>query len=269
MFLRKIFSSNNKFVWVIIDLLIVIIGVYCAFLIQSYAEDQKNKKERDRVETALKFEIEAFRFVMSEVSAGMGSYAKELNEIRAENNYVSFADYRFIEPQYDYQTVQYALNLQSSEVVDFQLYNVLQKLFVEIKKIEHAERLLTEVSAKYRTIPSNLRKSTPEYKLTWSENYDNFIRFATLIADRGRIAERVAEASSEALVLLNERMGPKKTKEIEKQIFVQNIHLPRNEEEAVFLAKKYFPKFSEEEIRKIYREAKGIKSDSTTNPTGE
>lgn len=58
MFLRKLFSKDNRLTWVVIDLIIVIIGVYCAFAIQSYADNQKISQERDRVLTALKYEME-------------------------------------------------------------------------------------------------------------------------------------------------------------------------------------------------------------------
>ncbi len=255
MFLRKLFSTKNKFIWVLIDLLIVIIGVYCAFLIQNYAENEKNLKERDRVITAMKYELEAFRFQMTEISRGMAGYAKQLSAFQQQGTYGNFSDYRFIEPQYDYQTIQYALSLQNSEIIDFELYDVLQSLFVEIKKIEHVERLLTETSRRYRSIPGNISNETTEYKLVWTDNFDNFNRFVTLIGDRSSISGRIAEASVEALPLINARLGYEKSHAIERELLLENMDIARNEQEAVFLAKQFFPNFTEEEIRQLYREA--------------
>ena len=102
MFLRKIFSANNKLLWVLVDLFIVIIGVYCAFLMQNYAEQSKNAKEQDKVLTALKYELEFFRYRMFETSLGMQGKLRGLKEIQAKGSYDYFSDYRFIEPQYDY-----------------------------------------------------------------------------------------------------------------------------------------------------------------------
>ncbi|MEO9482285.1 MAG: hypothetical protein ABJG47_02520 [Ekhidna sp.] len=255
MFLRKLFNSENKLTWVLIDLIIVIIGVYCAFLIQSYAESEKNLKERDRVVSALKYELEYFRFQMTQISGGMTGYSAQLTEVLEKGSYGNFSDFRFIEPQYDYQTIQYALSLQNSEIIDFELYNVLQSLFVEIKKIEHVERLLTETSRRYKTLPSNVSKETTEYKLTWTENYDNFDRFVTLIADRGGISSRIASASEGALPLINKRLGAQKSRAIERELISKNMGVAENEKEAVFLVKKFFPDFSEEEIRELYRQA--------------
>ena len=256
MFLRKLFSSDNKFTWVLIDLLIVIIGVYCAFLIQSYAETQKNRKESDRVLTALKHELEFFRYRMYETALGMKNEGEKLLTVRASRSYVDFSNYRFIEPQYDYQTIEYALNVQNTEIIDFELYEVLQSLRVEIKKIEYVERLLTETSRRYRSLPEKLDPKSTTYQLILSENQDNFDRFVTLITDRGGISARISKASTEAIPILNERLGEEKTHEIERQIILENVDLVDNEDQAVVLAKRLFPDFSEEEIRELYKQGK-------------
>lgn len=255
MFLRKFFSKNSKFNWILVDLVIVFIGVYGAFAIQKYADDQKTAQERERVLSALKIELEFFGYRMYETSLGMDGMLSNLKNTQEKGEYSNFSNFRFIEPQYDYQTVQYAINQQNSEVVDFELYNVLQSLFVELKKIEHVERLLTDTSRKYRSIPENLALSEAYYLLQ-AENLDNFNRFVTLVADRKEISGRIAIASRESLPIINERLGQEKAREVERQIIADNAVFIPNEEEAVKLARRFFPKLPEEEIRQIYREAK-------------
>ncbi len=254
MFLRKLFSSKNKFAWVLIDLVIVIIGVYSAFLIQSYSQAQKNKNDQERVLTALKIELEYFRYRMFETSMGMRADVREFEATRANSSYTDFSDYRFIEPQYDYQTIQYALNLQNSELVDFELYNALQSLFVEIKKVEHVERLLTETSRRYETIPEGLKKTSEQYIIMDARNKDNFTRFITSIRDRGQISGRISVASQDALQLINSLLGAEKTKEVERKILFDNAQYFETEESAVQLGMRMFPNFTEEEIRSIYQE---------------
>lgn len=243
------------------------IGVYCAFIIQNYAEKEKNNKERDRVLTALKFEIELFRFTMSEISIGMDGYSKELKSTLSQGEYSNFSDYRFIEPQYSYQIVEYSINNQNVQIIDFELYDELQKLFSEIKKIEHVERLLTETARRYLTLPSNINRSDNTYKLAWAENYDNFNRFVILIRDRGQIATRIAEASTNALPLINQRLGAAKTKQIETEILIRNIDRVRNEEEAVYLVKQYFPSFTKEEVVQLYKKHKSKSTESESDNT--
>ncbi len=255
MFLRKIFASENKLTWVFIDLLIVIIGVFCAYEIQNYAETQKVNKEKDKVLSALKYELEVFRYIMHETHLGMKGKVEKLREIDSRERYTISLDYRFIEPQYDYQTIEYALNLQNSEIVDFELYDVLQSLFVEVKKIEHVEQLLTETARKYRSLPKNLDPKSAEYQLIFTENRDHFKRFIVLINDRAEISARISAASTNALSLINDRLGLKKVKAIEEELIKNNLDLVENEQEAVDVLRDYFPSFSEEEIREIYREA--------------
>lgn len=268
MFLRKLFSSENKFTWVLIDLFIVIVGVYCAFLIQNYAENEKNLKERDRIITAMKYEMEAFRFQMTEISLGMRRDVRIYNSYLNQQTYPNFSDARFIEPQYEYQSIEYALKLQNSAIIDFELYLKLQSIFVEIKKIEHVERLLTETARRYRTIPESITSSSQEFQLLKAENLDNFLRYKILTRDRGEVSGRLSLATSDALTIINERLGPKRAKKIEEELILGYAPNFDNEEQAIQIGLQYFPHFTEEEMASLYRQANGLEetpTDSTSS----
>ena len=256
MFIRKLFSSKNKLLWVLIDLLIVIIGVYCAFLIQQSAERKRDKESQDRVLTALKYELETFRFYMTNISGGMAKMYRELNQVKFQGKYKNFSNYRFIEPQYDYQAIEYALSLQNTTIIDFELNESLQGLWVEIKKIEHVKRLLTSTSMKYQSLPRTLDETSTAYQLLWAENFDNFGWYLMFIKDRSSIANQVAQAATTALELINDRLGEQKARELEAEIIRKYIRrIASSEEEAIELGQVFYPKLSEEEIRSLYREA--------------
>lgn len=193
---------------------------------------------------------------MYETTLGMRSLESDLKETLADGSYSNFSDYRFIEPQYDYQTIAYAINLQNTEIVDFELYDHLQSLFVEIKKIEHAERLLTETSRRYKSIPSKLSSESASFAIIDSENRDNFIRFVTLIGDRAGISGRIATASTLAMPIVNSRLGTGKVRAIEKELLIENMGRASSEDEAVALGQRFFPNFSAQEIRQFYRQSK-------------
>lgn len=256
MFLRKLFSSKNKFAWVIIDLVIVIIGVYSAFLIQSSAENRKLEVEKEKIMSALKFELEFFRIEMP----GRGSYsegqAKEWKTILDSGKYVDLMSWRFIEPQYNYQVIEHAINHQNSSIIDFDLYDALQRLFVEIKRIEYAERLMTQVAMEFQTIPSNFSKETEVYSQMWAGNYDSFRRMIQFMYDRSGNQTRLGEESSAALELVNNRLSVKRRKEIEREMIVNNLHRAKSEDQAVGLVKQLFPDFEEKEVREIYNSSK-------------
>lgn len=256
MFLRKIFSEKNKLVWVLVDLMIVIIGVYGAFLIQNYAESNKNNKDRERIFSALKYEMETLRYVMITNARYAQKRVPNLNQMKKNGVYENFLNYRFIEPQYDYQTISYAISLQNTEIVDFELYNSLQSIYVEVKKIEHAERLLTDTALKYKSIPKSLDKSSTAFQIMQSENLDNFERLIIFTIDRGSVATRLAEATADVLKIINSRLPSDKVKAIEREIIIENIkYIASNIEEAIYLGKQFFPTFTEQEIREIYQQA--------------
>lgn len=255
MFLRKLFNSENRLFWVVVDLLIVIIGVYCAFLIQEYAENQKTIKQKDKILSALKMELEFFRIDLP----GRGGYsekqANEWQQMYNEGDIYNYSTWRFIEPQYNYQVLEHAINTDNTDIIDFDLYKALQRLYVQIKRIEHSERIITEVGMRHQSFPSSLQKGTPEYDLIWVSNYDNFRRLIQSMNDRAGDQKMLGTESNDALKLVNARLAPERKKEIEIQLIVKNINRVRNEEEAVIMISQLFPDFTEQEIRQLFRDA--------------
>ena len=268
MFLRKIFATDNKFVWVLIDLIIVIIGVYCAFLIQSYAEKKKTDREKEKIFSGLKYELEIFRFSGSEISAGVKQNIVQWEQKIAEEKYHDFSGGRFIEPQYSYQIIELSININNSDIIDFEFYEALQNLYVEIKKVEHSERLLTEVAMRYHLIPESIDQNSKEVVLMRYENFNNFRRYVRFTKDRGNIMTRIVEASQRALDLINQRLSPGKRKAIEENLIRNKMQDFPNEKIALQIARQFFPNWTEEEILELHREVHPMqqktKSDTTT-----
>lgn len=256
MFIRKLFSSKNKLLWVLVDLLIVVIGVYCAFLIQQSAGHKKDSETHDRVLAALKYELEVFRFTISGIARSMSEKHITLGAIQEEGKYIDFSNFRFIEPQYDYQAIEHALSLQNPAIVDFELTEALQILLVQIKRIEHVERLLTETSAHYRSIPVGIDKKSATFQLLRAENIDNFNRFSLFIGDRAAVAQQVNLVASAALTVINIQLGREKMLELEFDIIKKNIRkVASSEDEAERLGQIFYPHISREKIKELYRKA--------------
>lgn len=253
MFLRKLLSQSNKFAWVLVDLLVVIIGVYTAFLIQSYAEEQRVGQEKERIYSALKNEMENFRIFLPGRSSFTANKTEEWLKVYRSGEYSDFSNWIFIEPQYTYQIIEYAMEIEDNEIIDFQLYNTLQKLYVEIKKLEHAERLIMETSLKYRA--ASLQMGSQEYTTRIQDNMENFKMFIRFSESRAGTLMQVAKWSEEALKIINERIDPIKRKELEKALIESQIKSLGPKERAVGAVMQYFPDFTEEELGKIYDEA--------------
>ncbi|MEP5612495.1 MAG: hypothetical protein ABJP45_09615 [Cyclobacteriaceae bacterium] len=243
---------NNKIAWALIDLLMIIVGVYCAFLIQKYAETEQTKKDEERVLSALKIELEEFRISLPQFAAFMDKYLARVKD----NPSTNFSGWRYSEPQYSYKIIEYAMNLDNSAIVDFALYDKLQKLFVVIKQLEHSERSMTRISEKYRPIVSSLGNNHIVNQERAADNAGNFHWFRTYSNDRSGSLKRVGQASTEALDVINDRLGQEKRREIERKFILTHSSRVSNAEEAIALVKQFFPDFTEEEVRKLYQKSK-------------
>lgn len=87
-------SDRGKWIWAFVDLIVVVIGVYVAFLIQSTTAINKDRDEQIKVYSALKMELEVMR-------VGFPRFAQSNVEFLAEKKNEEVFDisgWRFIEP---------------------------------------------------------------------------------------------------------------------------------------------------------------------------
>lgn len=255
MFLRKLFRIGDKAKWLTLELLVVFVGVYLAFLFQSYNENTKLDKEREKVFFSLKSELEFFRVRMPGRSGYTMRRWGELKQIERKEEYADFSGWRFLEPQYDYQVIEYAINLEGGDIIDFELFDKLRDLYSSIKRLEHAERMMMEMAQRYEPVPEKLSRSVPEVALKHANNYKNFVRLILFMRDRGGDQQDVADKAIKCLEIINERMDPKVRRNIETGLVKTQIRLFDTLEEAVESVKKYFPDFTSEEVEALYLES--------------
>lgn len=215
MFIRKLFKISDKAKWLTLELLIVFIGVYLAFLFQSYSEDRKLGKEKEKVLVSLKLELEEFRTSFPRFADYQESKTKEWDSLYNLGIYEQYYQWRYLEPQYNFKIIEYAINQEGTDVIDFELYESLSKLYGEIRQLEHAERMMTEYGGKFSIIPSQLNADSPEALILKSQNRFHFYKFRGFARDRTGDLRRVANRSEELVKIVNEQLGPKKVREVE------------------------------------------------------
>lgn len=260
MFLRKLLKLENKLSWILIDLVIVIIGVYTAFLIQSYAEKNYNEREKEKVLTALKVELESFRLSFPRFADYMAGYHDEIKD----QEDVDFSGWRYIEPQYAYQIVEYAIRLENNEIIDFELYDELQKLFVGVKQLEHVERLITAYSGQYKVLIKELDTGHPSNLERKAENASNLYYFKLYVRSRARSLQRVAIVSEDALEIIDNDLGLERARTIELDFLEENAGRILDQaagavDQAVPIIDGLFPKLSTDEIRTILEKEAGAR----------
>lgn len=246
----KIFSKQGvKFL--LLELVVVFLGVYLAFLFQSYSEDKKLEIEKEKIMIGLKDDLEYFRVFFPGLSSSMKNTISEWEELVENDTYRDFSSWRFIQPQYDYTVIEYALNADA-EVVDFDMNSDLSKLYTELEKLRQAEELITEIALNYKAVPPNLER-TSEVQLVHANNLLNLKRLKNRAIDRVGIMDRIAELSTQNLVRVNEEFSDQERKEIEL-LLISKRDIPDNEQEKQFYfraLKKYFPHFTDEEIKEV------------------
>ena len=256
MFIRKLFKIGDKLRWLSLELLVVFIGVYLAFLFNAYSENKKISSENEKVLTSLKKETEEFRLSFPLQAQGMLANVRKWQAAYDSGNVADYYDWRFLEPQYNDQVIEYAIALKGSEIVDFELYEALLQLNREIKQLEHAERLMTETSNRFNNIPQDLSRNSDLYKAYKAQNLFYFYKFINYSRDRWSNLLEVSKKSQRVVDLINQRLSTEKRLAIEVDILKQ--FYPALGGDTTFIRevfKESFPDFPKEkfeiELRKL------------------
>lgn len=256
MFIRKLFKIGDKAKWLFLELLIVFIGVYLAFLFQSYAEGNKMDKEKEKVLVGLKLELEEFRTGFNRFADFQEDKVKEWDSLFAIEKVGDYYGWRYIEPQYNFSIIEYALDLKGTDIVDFDLYDDLSKIYSEIKKLEHTERLMTELGMQYKIISGSLDPSSQMAKNLAAENRFHFFKFKGFARDRVGILRRAANYSNGLLETINSALGPKRAQEVEYRLLEKYIEAGVDIPFVKEVFEENFPHYSEEEFSRMVEEIK-------------
>ena len=108
-----------------------------------------------------------------------------------------FYNYRYIQPQYNYEIVSFALETRNTNIVDFKLHEQLMKIYNAIKRLEQAEIYMTEIALQYQPVASNGVNSDVQ-----ARNDFLFSRFVVFGKDRANILNIITDLAEETLPLL-------------------------------------------------------------------
>lgn len=244
------FFSKDGLKFLMLELVIVFLGVYGAFLLQSYSENQKLRSERDKILIGLKEDLEYFRIFFPQFSEDMQQRADEWEDLLANDQYFDYSEWRFIQPQYDYTVVEYALNADA-DVIDFELNSSLSQLYIELEKLRQAEELITQAGLSYKRVPDT-EDPSPEILMAQLNNLQNLKRLKDRALDRVAIMNRIARLSEMNLETINAEFTARELKEIELLLIEKYMDSIASEQEREYLIRQvliYFPEITEEEVR--------------------
>lgn len=188
----------------ILDLLIVITGVSVGFALNSWNEGKKEHSERMKVHASLHTELQSVKKYFPDFASYQQDRIQEWDSLKRLSQMTDFYNYRFIQPQYNYEVIGYAIETRNSNIVNFRLHEQLMKIFNSIKKIEQTEIYMTEIALLYQPLPSDGASSTSQ-----ARNAFLFSRFIGFARDRASILKMVADLADETLPLLEVSMADK------------------------------------------------------------
>jgi len=176
----------------LMDLVIVITGVTAAFLLNSWNEEKKESAEGTKVINSLKAELHELDSLIPLIADYQSKKTTHWDSLREIHEVGDFYEYRFIQPQYNYAVIEYALNTRSS-IVDFTLHQKLLALYRFIKMLEQAEVYMTDLALQYQ----------PDEKTILSRNEFLFAKFVVFSKDRAFLLREVAKQADAILKILN------------------------------------------------------------------
>lgn len=248
MFIRKLFDIGDKAKWLILELLIVFVGVYLAFVFQEYAEENKLSQEKEKVLMSLKSELEEFRISFPGFADYQQARLDEWDSLFDAQETATFYNWRYLEPQYNFKIIEYALDQKGTEVISFELYTELSRLHSFIKRTEHAERRMTDFGDKYNLIPNSLAEDDKDRRIMAAQNRIYFYKFMGAARDRTGNLIRIAEMSEDILAYVDQQLGAEKKREAELNLLREYVEAGSSQEFVVSLFMKNFDYFEEEEL---------------------
>lgn len=244
---------------ILLELFIVFIGVYLAFLLSNFRDNQHTQQEADRILTSLKVELEAIRYQFP----GRADYQRDLNtewdSIWNAVSYNDFYNWRYIQPQYDFTTLEYALNTRENAIIDFTLYDKLTDIYQTIQQLSEVETRITDIGFQYRNIPDGLDQESQEYRIRRADNRLLFYKFRMLGESRANNLNWIAEKAVEALAVVDNKLRPKKREAIELDILASRLPNidPEKEYPVSFIYKEvtsFFPALDTIKIKQTLEE---------------
>ncbi len=245
------FFARQGVRFLLLELVIVFLGVYGAFMLQSWSEDRLLDAEREKVLVGVKEDLEYFRVIFP------GFTSREIVEERRalieEGRYRDYSDWRFLQPQYDYTAIEYALEA-GADIVDYELNSGLAELYQELQKLRYTEDLITRLAMDYRAIPAG-SLDDPVVRMAHENNFLGFRRLNDRARDRVVIMDRISEISTRLLPGIDAAFRAGQLREIELELIRKRIESQPEAEREFYLGliSEYFPDISPEEIRDALR----------------
>lgn len=191
--IRSYFQEINP-VRLLLELVIVFLGVYLAFLFSSHKEQQRTDAELDRVMALMQVGLDRYE----ELFEGFALRHETKNAeflAQLENNEIPvFYETYYAAPQYPVDVINFVLTREGYDVFSLDFYVPLTSFAHAIQRIMYVENKLVELGERYRVLPP---QNAPNYAAVFNEQLILARQYYRYLEMRKTIAKDLANQARE------------------------------------------------------------------------
>ncbi len=152
----------------LLELVIVFLGVYLAFLFTDYKEQQKTEAEIERVAALMQVGLDHYEELF-EGFAQRHAIANEEFRLQLENNEIpAFYETYYASPQYPIDVINFVFTREGYDVFSLDFYMPLTSFAQAIQRVMYVEEKLVQLGERYRSLPP---AGAPAYQQVFDEQY--------------------------------------------------------------------------------------------------
>ena len=197
----KSFRDSFNPVQLIVELAIVFIGVYLAFLLSNHQESANLAEARQRALALSNIGIERYEKLFSEFVAGHETNNLAFRKSLEQGEIPYFGDVTFPAPQYPIDVIKFIMTGENYELFEIGLYIPLTGYVNGMERLMYVEEKLVELSEAYRPLPPT---SHPEYDYLYAIEFQKAQRYLKYLEIRKRTCMELVERSKELATLIGE-----------------------------------------------------------------
>lgn len=201
--LRKLSSSFRTInpTQLVLELIIVFLGVYLAFLLSSYRVESKISQDRDKVIELLELGIDRYHELFEQFVLGHQNRNQAFKESLERNEIPDFSLVTFPAPQYPIDAITFIVTDKSYDLFQVGLYVPLTAYLNAFERLMYIEEKLVQLSESYQPLPP---ESHPDYSHLRSAQLLDAKRYLRYLELRKNTCEELVSQSKELKSLIRD-----------------------------------------------------------------
>lgn len=175
---------------VLVELVIVFVGVYLAFVLTEYQEDRQRERRTERIVEILDVGLARYEQVFGAMVGYHDRRNAELGDALAENRLPDIGDVYYSAPQYPIDVIDYIVTEEAFRVFDIAFYTELITFTNAIQRLMYIEEKLVETAERYEPLPP---PDDPDHARVYREQRQLAERHLGYMALRRNTADELLE----------------------------------------------------------------------------